>query len=85
MPYETGFLGMDETPHLKGNGCENCHGPGGAHVKAETGKDTAVRDMLRKAMAAAENNQCVKCHDLDNSPKFELTEYWLEIEHSGKD
>ena len=38
VPYETGFTSLAETPHLKGNGCENCHGPGAAHAAAERGQ-----------------------------------------------
>ena len=27
-------------------------------------------------------NNCLECHDLDNSPKFDFDEYWPEVEHS---
>jgi len=30
--YETGFKNEKVTPNLMHNGCENCHGPGSAHV-----------------------------------------------------
>ncbi|MBI2827387.1 MAG: hypothetical protein HYX69_22155 [Planctomycetia bacterium] len=90
VPYQSGFLSMEETPLLEGNGCENCHGPGGAHVAAEAGKDLVLRDQLRQAMrltrATVEQNVCIKCHDHDNSPNFDdhFDAYWAKIEHKGK-
>ncbi len=89
FPYATGFLSREETPLLVGNGCENCHGPGGAHVAAERGTDGALRSQLRLSMrrtkAEAEQNLCAKCHDLDNSPHFDFNTYWPKVEHKGKD
>jgi hypothetical protein len=88
FPYTSGFLGLDKTPHLTGNGCENCHGPGAAHVAAENGEaDDAQRDALRASMHLtwneAKTDTCVKCHDLDNSPEFSgnVEHYWSEIAH----
>lgn len=88
-PYATGFLSMDQTPLLAGNGCENCHGPGGAHDAAERGSDRALQDKLRQSVrrtkAEAEQHLCLKCHDHDNSPHFEFETYWPKVEHKGKD
>jgi len=87
VPFQTGYLSLDAnvTPHLAGNGCENCHGPGGAHVAAEAGGDAALQAQLRKLMhvdvANVERTTCVKCHDHDNSPEFKFDEYWSQIEH----
>lgn len=53
FPYVSGFTGIDKTPHLQQNGCENCHGPGAAHVAAENGDveaDDAELERLRAAM-----------------------------------
>lgn len=53
LPYKTGFTGLESTPHMMQNGCENCHGPGGDHVKAESGEvevTQAQRDALRAAL-----------------------------------
>ena len=83
VPFETGFTSLEETPHLKGNGCENCHGPGAAHVAAERGKDVALREKFRTLMQ--ETSSCEKCHDLDNSPKFDHATYWPKVEHSGEE
>ena len=99
FPYTTGFDSLDRTPQLAGNSCENCHGPGAAHVAAEKGRNAAKRDAGREAMkltvAFARDNVCAKCHDHDNSPEFagkdEATgkdnfdvKYWPKIEHKGK-
>lgn len=85
VPFQSGFLGLEATPHLTGNGCENCHGPGGAHVAAEAGKDAALQAKLRQLMhldlANAEQAACRKCHDHDNSPEFKFETYWPQIEH----
>lgn len=93
-PYKTGFVSSEKTPHLEGQTCENCHGPGSRHVKYEEiwKKDRKKTDELmteRKAMhlsvATAEQQVCTKCHDLENSPKFEFKKYWKEISHPYRD
>ncbi|MBS0210176.1 MAG: hypothetical protein JSS27_14605 [Planctomycetes bacterium] len=88
FPYASGFVGMDQTPHLMGNGCENCHGPGAGHVAAERGSDAALRDVGRDRMKItvqlAKDKACAACHDLDNSPEFDFSTYWPQVEHKGK-
>lgn len=102
FPYTTGFLSLEKSPLLTSVGCENCHGPGAAHVAAEMGGAQPAnggnplrpggasgnRDKLREAMRVAlgdkANNVCSKCHDIDNSPAFELMGYWEQIVHKGK-
>lgn len=95
QPYVSGYLNLEASEHLHGNGCENCHGPGASHAAAESG-DTDVsdvrRDQLRKAMRlplAKAREKCMECHDLDNSPDFHkegaFEEYWAEVEHQGLD
>jgi len=87
VPFQSGYLGLDpnQTPHLTGNGCENCHGPGGSHVAAEAGNDAVLQAKLRQLMhldlANVERNTCLKCHDHDNSPEFKFDAYWPQIEH----
>lgn len=90
LPYESGYMSLAASAHLQGNGCENCHGPGGAHVAAEAGKDLSFRDKQRQALrltkATVELNVCIKCHDDDNDPHFNgnFAKYWEKIEHKGK-
>ena len=53
FPYFSGYTSLEETPHLRANGCENCHGPGAAHVAAENGEtdaDEAELERLRARM-----------------------------------
>jgi hypothetical protein len=52
FPFESGFMGLKETPRLTGNGCENCHGPSAEHVAAESG-EKAVSDAERENLRAA--------------------------------
>ena len=95
-PYRSGYVELEASQHLRGNGCENCHGPGSQHVAAEEGESDldddqleALRDQMKLALADAKEN-CLKCHDIDNSPDFHVEEafekeYWPAIEHIGKD
>jgi hypothetical protein len=93
-PFEGGFAGMATTPHLAHQGCENCHGPAAAHTAVERGDvraSTVERDRLRAELAMSIDtpegkqkviNNCLECHDLDNSPQFDFDEYWPQVEHS---
>lgn len=87
VPFRSGFLGLgaNGASLLAGNGCENCHGPSGAHVAAEAGTDAALQAQLRKLLHIdlpnAERTTCIKCHDHDNSPEFTFDKYWSMIAH----
>ena len=96
-PYEGGFLSRAETPHLAHQGCENCHGPAAAHAAVEAGDVIASeveRDRLRAELGMTIDtpegrkrtiNNCLECHDLDNSPAFDFDEYWPAVAHSEED
>ena len=93
-PYEGGFAGIKKSPHLAHNGCENCHGPAAAHAAVERGDVRATsieRDRLRAELVMTIDtpegrqraiNNCMECHDLDNSPQFDFDDYWPQVEHS---
>lgn len=92
FPYESGYLSLDKTPHMKQSGCENCHGPGSLHVAAENGEIDGLTDELqekyRQQMVLKledARNKCLECHDLDNSPDFHsegaFEEYWERVAH----
>jgi hypothetical protein len=93
-PFKSGYLSLDATPAMANNGCENCHGPGSAHVAAEqdgkTSKATLTKLRLEMRLPYDKaRDKCVECHDLDNSPGFQkegaFAKYMHEIEHKGKD
>ena len=95
-PYVSGFVDLKKHEALHGDGCENCHGPGSAHVAAENGDidvDDATMEKLQQQMVVtleqAREAMCMKCHDLDNSPDFVeeggFDEYWPHIKHGGDD
>ncbi len=93
--YASGFLGLQATPGLAGNQCENCHGPGSRHVKLEESVQAGEMDVTEEVLAErmrrhitkewSEEHLCIKCHDVDNSPHFDFSTYWPQIEHIGKD
>lgn len=95
-PYESGYWSLADTSHLTANGCENCHGPGSAHVAAEQEGSTVseadkvkFREQMQLPLDKAKEH-CMKCHDLDNSPDFHNEdafedEYWPQVEHYGLD
>jgi hypothetical protein len=91
FPYVSGYLDLERSALLHGSGCENCHGPGSAHVAAESGDvqaDNALLKQLRASMRlplSRAEQKCMECHDLDNSPDFHtegaFLRYWEQIEH----
>ncbi|HYW79283.1 MAG TPA: multiheme c-type cytochrome, partial [Thermoguttaceae bacterium] len=83
FPYESGYRSIEKTPHLIDVGCESCHGPGGAHCKAEEGSDLALQKRLQEALVVTKEDAkplCLTCHDLDNSPDFDFDTYWPKVE-----
>ena len=76
-----GFVDIKKTPHLVGNGCENCHGPASFHVANP--RDPRYYVPLRLDLNQMES-RCRRCHDADNDPHFDLYKYWPKILH-GKE
>ncbi len=76
--YKTGFVNEMLTPHLAGNGCENCHGP--ASLRVAEPKNAKYSIPLRLSIGNVERD-CRRCHDADNDPHFDLLKYWPKIRH----
>ena len=93
LPFVSGYLSVAQKK-LYGNGCENCHGPGSAHVAAENGdvdvteaEQKKLQEEMRLTLEEAANTTCYTCHDTDNSPEFagNFDTYWEQVEHHGVD
>lgn len=68
-----GFENVAKSLSLVHVGCENCHGPSQAHVNDP-----------RKRTPFQAKEQCVRCHDHENSPEFQFDAYWTKVFHAGK-
>jgi hypothetical protein len=82
--YVSGWVSTEKTPLLKGNQCENCHGPASLHV-AQPDNPAYRRPMAMTAESAKSNAFCTKCHDEDNDPHFNFDTYYPQIFHKGLD
>lgn len=65
-------------------------------IDADEARTQALRAALRLKIGENEGNKegqklgpavnnCLQCHDLDNSPDFDFQEYWPHVKHSGVD
>ena len=68
-----GFVQVAKSSQMVNVGCESCHGPSQAHVLNPKTKTTYLS-----------REQCVRCHDHENSPEFEYNKYWAKITHGVK-
>ena len=80
----SGWVSAERTPLLKGNQCENCHGPGSRHADRPDDPEFR-RPMAMTAESARSNAFCTKCHDEDNSPHFKFDTFYPQIFHKGLD
>jgi hypothetical protein len=60
-------------------------------IAGDVRASTTERDRLRKELVLSIDtpegkqkaiNNCLECHDLDNSPEFDFDTYWPQVEHS---
>ena len=65
-----GFEQVAKSTQLVNVGCESCHGPSQSH---------ALNPKLKTTYLSRE--QCVRCHDHENSPEFDFAKYWGKITH----
>lgn len=83
LDYTGGFATPAETPHLAGNQCENCHGPGAKH--SQSPRDLAfIEPMKRTVSQVKSQGACQRCHDVENSIHFDFDTYWPKIAHPWK-
>jgi Cytochrome c554 and c-prime len=57
-------------------GCESCHGRGSNHVAERTNGQISSGSLQPVTPAT-----CQRCHDLENSPRFNYDKYWEIIRH----
>lgn len=102
-PYVSGYLPKEIAAErgeahrfelLKGQQCENCHGPGSEHVevmarwqknpKSVPQKEQfTAKSLMTISLQDARQDLCVRCHDYENSPEFDFDTYWQKINHKG--
>lgn len=78
--FKGGFEDEAKSVHLFGNTCENCHGPGSLHA-GQPG-NPVYRKPMKMSMEDKDKvgQMCMKCHDLDNDPHFDISK-WEKIKH----
>ena len=64
----------------EGVGCEACHGPGEAHVKAEGGKDN-IEGLGEDCPVCVLDAVCTRCHTKQWDPKWNLDAKLPTIKH----
>lgn len=82
--YTSGWVSKEKTPYLKGNQCENCHGPASMHV-GDPDNPAYRKPMALTAEMANRNNFCNNCHDEDNDHNFTFDARYAQIFHKGLD
>ena len=72
MEYSSGFVSEERTSHLKGVGCENCHGPGSEHIRT-----------LGVVQTGEPKSSCLDCHTPETSGAYAGNEqlYLEKIRH----
>jgi len=68
-----GFVSVARSPKLFDVGCESCHGPSSKHV-----------EEVKTRTPFVAKDQCIGCHDRENSPLFDYQPYWAKIIHGAK-
>lgn len=63
-----GFESVALSSAMRSVGCESCHGPSQAHNR---------NPKVRTPFAA--RDQCITCHDRENSPTFAYDQFWPRI------
>lgn len=73
LDQEGGFINETLTPHLKGVGCESCHGPRLRHIQnPRTPPDSK---------SSSDPWNCESCHHSPHVVNFDIQSWWEKIEH----
>ncbi len=77
-----GFVSVEETPDLKGVGCEACHGAGTAYNKVmkKRGRVYTEEEMVHTGLNLDPRATCLTCHN-EKSPTSEFQEKIDPSEH----
>jgi hypothetical protein len=77
---ERGFADMIRTPELSGVHCEACHGSSVDHSRdpQKVHPGLGAFQQLRRKIT---RQFCLRCHDRENSPRFNYEAYWKKIAH----
>jgi len=59
MQYQSGYVSPSKTPEMKDVGCENCHGPGSAHLHS-----------LGAVETSGPMSTCTDCHTTEQSANY---------------
>jgi hypothetical protein len=68
-----GFESLAKSAARTAVGCESCHGPSQAHV-----------DRPKQHTPFTAREQCTRCHDHENSPRFDFDTYWKKVAHGSR-
>ncbi|MEE8395407.1 MAG: multiheme c-type cytochrome [bacterium] len=77
-----GFVSAQLTPNMAGVQCENCHGPGKAHLANPAAKPAAFSPPGSNGAGAKPGQAtCRTCHLGSHSPSFDFEKYWPKVKH----
>lgn len=72
-----GFISEEHSPHLKGVGCEQCHGPRKDHIK----NPVKFSQKHLKDRAKTLKDVCSTCHHPPHTVGFDRESYWRKFRH----
>ena len=74
-----GYMRTTRAEHLRGVGCESCHGPGSEHVRLRLAAKPGEEILMK--MRPVGQGQCIQCHYGEFSRPFDFETFWPDIDH----